>query len=313
MSCESFFVRGPSALPVCPPRTRELTASYPFFFLLVNKVFNTTATLKRVARLPPGTAKERAVRLLLHDHDFFVDCGPHSVEWEAVSAEEEVRMAAAALKADAQRMHPLPAAVRAAREVWVEGVEGVEAAAKGSEVDVADGRADANTTAAAKAAVSVSRTYRVTDIVHTLPAGIWDSRVVSTYEMTNLEDGMFVRVRSPMSVVMDMTWSVKAVTVDEVEDEVEAGAKAGAEAGAEAGAVALELHDEVVIYCSRLLIGTVKSLCEGGWQEIHRRMMARLDEGEEGGGGREKGRKGGKVRGEGDDSTDKAGKDADKA
>src|SRR5690242_18984250 len=34
--------------------------------------------------------------------------------------------------------------------------------------------------------------YSVTDVVQTLPAGLWDSYVVSTYEFTNTETGIFV-------------------------------------------------------------------------------------------------------------------------
>ncbi|EFW99711.1 hypothetical protein CMQ_29 [Grosmannia clavigera kw1407] len=271
-------------------------------------VFNTTATLKRVSRLPPATDRDRAVRLLLHDHDFFVHCGPHSVEWEAVPADEEARLAEAALDADAQGVQPLSAAVRdarmAVRDAWA--------------AEVAEETEEAVHEAADKCSAPLSRTYNVTDVVHTLPAGIWDSRVVSTYEMTNLEDGVFVRVRCPLSIVMDTTWSVEVAKAeeedlgDELDVEAEAQDKAEPETKADEQPGALELHEEIVIYCSRLLIGTVKSLCENGWQEIHKRMIARLDEAEDGG-GREKGRKGERkkeeVSEESEESEEKEDKD----
>ena len=39
----------------------------------------------------------------------------------------------------------------------------------------------------------------------------------------------------------------------------------------------LELVEDVTISCSRLLVGTVKGLCESGWSKIHAKMIERLD------------------------------------
>lgn len=100
-----------------------------------------------------------------------------------------------------------------------------------------------------------TKSYQVTDVVHTLPAGLWDSNVVSTYEFTDISDGLFVRIRSPLSVVMDTVWEIKG----------------------EAGQ--LELVEDVFINCSRLLVGVVKGQCESGWQKIHEKMIDRLREG----------------------------------
>ncbi|ATY60467.1 hypothetical protein A9K55_006680 [Cordyceps militaris] len=92
--------------------------------------------------------------------------------------------------------------------------------------------------------------YRVTDKIHTLPAGLWDSDVVSTYEFINVDNGVFVRIRSPMNVMMESLWLVK---------------------DAEDGKV--ELVEEQVITASRLLMGTVKSMSETGWEGIHASMI----------------------------------------
>lgn len=97
--------------------------------------------------------------------------------------------------------------------------------------------------------------YRVTDKVHTLPAGLWDSDVVSTYEFIDVEKGVFVRIRSPMSVMMESLWLVK-----ETED-----GKA-------------ELVEEQVITASRLLMSTVKSMSEAGWNDIHASMIKKAQE-----------------------------------
>lgn len=82
--------------------------------------------------------------------------------------------------------------------------------------------------------------YNVTDIVETLPKGLWSSNVESTYEFTDIELGTFCALKSPMNVVMHTFWSI---------EEKDGG---------------LELVEACEIKCSRLLIGIVKSLNEGG-------------------------------------------------
>lgn len=82
--------------------------------------------------------------------------------------------------------------------------------------------------------------YKVIDHVETMPKGIWGSTVESTYEFTNVELGLFVRIKSPLNVVMDTAWEIR---------ETDGG---------------LELVEDSTIKCSRLLVGIVKSLNEGG-------------------------------------------------
>ncbi|CAK7211003.1 hypothetical protein SBRCBS47491_000970 [Sporothrix bragantina] len=189
--------------------------------------FSTTANLRHTTLLPAGTDKTQAVKTILQDHKAFIQCGPHSVDCEEVVGDEAAKLAATALAS--QKEHPLPDEVQAVVEAYPKDANG-----------------------------KTFTVYRVTDIVQTLPAGLWDSKVVSTYEMTDTESGVYVRIRSPMSIVMDTTWTIVK-----------------AENGEQ-----LELIEEIVIYCSRLLMGTVKGLCEGGWQQIHANMIKRLTEGE---------------------------------
>ncbi|EJT75480.1 hypothetical protein GGTG_05413 [Gaeumannomyces tritici R3-111a-1] len=109
--------------------------------------------------------------------------------------------------------------------------------------------------ASAAVAGRARRFYEVHDLVHNLPGGLWDSNVVSTNEITDIEAGLFVRIRSPMAVVMDTFWEIRAVEGEEG---------------------AWELVEEITISASRLIVGLVKSLCEGGWEKIHEKMMERL-------------------------------------
>ena len=101
--------------------------------------------------------------------------------------------------------------------------------------------------------------WRITEVVQALPAGLWDSEVVSSYEFTDIEDGLFVCIRSPLNVVLETFWRVKEVR---------------AEDGDESGTTRLEVVEEVTVKCSRLLIGTVKNACDGNWEKIHHSMIA---------------------------------------
>jgi hypothetical protein len=93
--------------------------------------------------------------------------------------------------------------------------------------------------------------YKITDRIHALPAGLWDSDVVSASEFTNLDTGVFVRLKSPLAILMETVWEIK-------------------------GEEKLEMVESVRISCSRLLIGTVKGQCEANWRAIHGTLIAKL-------------------------------------
>ncbi|KAF4998465.1 hypothetical protein FGRMN_3154 [Fusarium graminum] len=96
--------------------------------------------------------------------------------------------------------------------------------------------------------------YSVTDRIHALPAGMWDSDVVSTYEFFDLDRGVFVRTRGPMGLVLETVWQIE-----------------------EAAGRSLEITETVEISCSRLMIGMIKSSCEAGWKGVHEKMLERLN------------------------------------
>ncbi|KAF4431797.1 hypothetical protein FACUT_8557 [Fusarium acutatum] len=97
--------------------------------------------------------------------------------------------------------------------------------------------------------------YSVTDRIHTLPAGLWDSDVISSYEFFDLESGVFVRTRGPMGLVLETVWKI---------EESEGGN--------------LEIVEQVSITCSRLVMGMIKSSCEAGWKGVHGKMLERIEE-----------------------------------
>ncbi|KAF5006164.1 hypothetical protein FDECE_7439 [Fusarium decemcellulare] len=102
-------------------------------------------------------------------------------------------------------------------------------------------------------ASSPPKCYSVTDRVHALPAGLWDSDAVSTAEFFDLDRGVFVRMHCPMSVVIETVWQIR-----------------------EADDGSCEIVEDVVISCSRLLVGVVKSSCEAGWKGVHGNMIEGL-------------------------------------
>jgi hypothetical protein len=156
---------------------------------------------------------------MLSDHPFFLACDPHLAKYELIPASEHAALT------------PPP-----------------------SIPDTVRTKLRSSPDQAGEAVVVPPTCYRVTDIVHAVPAGLWDTNVVSNYEFTDIRDGLFVRIKSPLSIVMDTFWEVR---------EVDGG---------------LELVEDVTIQCSRLLIGIVKGQCENGWKGIHEKMIGRLEE-----------------------------------
>ncbi|KAK4116507.1 hypothetical protein N656DRAFT_774782 [Canariomyces notabilis] len=185
----------------------------------MSSFLSSTANITHSSRLPKGTTRAQALSML-SDYEFFLSCDPHLDKFE--------RIADPAGSLDSAPSVP----------------DSVKSQLRRSSSSSPD-------------PVPTPTCYRVTDIVHAIPAGIWDTNVVSTYEFTDIKDGLFVRIRSPLSIVMDTFWQIREV---EGEDGL------------------LELVEDVNIQCSRLLIGLVKSQCENGWAKIHAKMISRLEE-----------------------------------
>lgn len=99
--------------------------------------------------------------------------------------------------------------------------------------------------------IAPPKSYEVTEKIHTLPAGLWDSNVTSTYEFTNAENGVFIRIKSPMNTFMESLWTIEA----------------------KADGSGYELVEDILIKCSRLLMSTVKGSCETQWKKTHQQII----------------------------------------
>lgn len=216
-----------------PPHPLSLSLTHP---PNPNPVLNTTATLSHTTPLPAGTTRPQALALLA-DHLFFLACDPHMAQHELVPP-----------SAFSQLTPPpsVPDDVRAQ----------IRSPPPSSSSSPPPESSTETTGAEDDDEVPLPTCYRVTDVVHAIPAGIWDTRVVSVYEFTLIGDGVFVRIRSPMGVVLETFWRVR-------EDADEGGL--------------LVLVEDVTVRCSRLLVGIVRGQCEGNWRGIHGKVVARLE------------------------------------
>ncbi|KAK4240789.1 hypothetical protein C8A03DRAFT_41705 [Achaetomium macrosporum] len=164
------------------------------------------------SRLPASTARAQAPAML-SDYEFFLSCDPHLHKFELIPP------------SDLTNLNPPPCIP--------DNVKSQLRSGPPSSPEESESRP-----------AMMPTCYRVTDIVHAIPAGIRDTNVVSTYEFAHVRDGVFVRIRSPLEAKDDQG--------------------------------GLELVEDMTITCSTLLVGLVKGQCEEGWAKIHAKMIARL-------------------------------------
>jgi hypothetical protein len=96
------------------------------------------------------------------------------------------------------------------------------------------------------------------EVVDHMPNPVWSSNVVSREEFVDHGAGTWVRIRSPMSVVMETNWTVRE------------------KEGNGDGDSGLELVEDVEINCSRLVMGIVKGQVENNWKGIHKLIIDKL-------------------------------------
>ncbi|CAI6333167.1 unnamed protein product [Periconia digitata] len=108
-----------------------------------------------------------------------------------------------------------------------------------------------------------TKRYKVTDHMHTLPKGLWDTTVTFESQMTNTENGIEWVIKAPLGLVQRTSWKLVKSS------EVDGGGKGQAEAKEDEWC----LVEDVEINASRLLVGTVKSKCEENWKGIHAKFV----------------------------------------
>lgn len=116
-----------------------------------------------------------------------------------------------------------------------------------------------------------TKRYRVTDHMHALPKGLWDSTVTFESQITNTSDGVKWVVKAPLGLVQNTSWTIMRTTDVGKGKEKASDDEASAEDRSE-----WSLVEEVEIKASRLLVGTVKSKCEENWRGVHGRFIAQL-------------------------------------
>lgn len=118
-----------------------------------------------------------------------------------------------------------------------------------------------------------TKRYKVTDHMHTLPKGLWDTTVTFESQMTDTATGVAWVIKAPLGLVQRTTWNV--LRRSEVQgEEAEWNRTVGVE-GDEEGEWCLV--EDVEINASRLLVGTVRSKCEESWRAIHKTFVEVLE------------------------------------
>ncbi|KAH7082412.1 hypothetical protein FB567DRAFT_106199 [Paraphoma chrysanthemicola] len=110
-----------------------------------------------------------------------------------------------------------------------------------------------------------AKRYKVTDHMHALPKGLWDSTVSFVAEMTNTEDGILWVIKAPLGLVQETTW--RCLKTEGLAD---------ADKGPDAEKCEWSLVEDVEIKANRLLVGTVKGKCEENWKGTHSRFVEHL-------------------------------------
>jgi hypothetical protein len=119
--------------------------------------------------------------------------------------------------------------------------------------------------------------YSVTDAMHALPAGLWDTTVRFSAEITDRDDGVEWVVRAPMGLVQTSLWTVERDEAPPPPPPAAEGEGEGErEREREDQGERWTLVEDVTIRCSRLLVGTVRGKCEENWRGTHERWAAQL-------------------------------------
>ena len=118
-----------------------------------------------------------------------------------------------------------------------------------------------------------TKRYKVTDIMQTLPKGLWGSTVTFEAQMTNTENGVIWINKAPLGLLQNTTWRLMKVDVL-VENDIKS-----ANVAVEGDKGEWALVEDVNIEANRLILGIATGKCEAGWRATHGKFAKSLQEG----------------------------------
>ncbi|KAK7941430.1 uncharacterized protein PG986_013817 [Apiospora aurea] len=110
-------------------------------------------------------------------------------------------------------------------------------------------------------ATALRHQVQVYEVHDHVPNPVWSSDVTSLEEFVDCAEGIWVRVRSPLGIVLETTWFIcekKRGKKDERDG--------------------LELVQTLVCTCNRLLASLTKAQVEKGWQQVHEKLIQAMVE-----------------------------------
>ncbi|KAF2274919.1 uncharacterized protein EI97DRAFT_421628 [Westerdykella ornata] len=116
--------------------------------------------------------------------------------------------------------------------------------------------------------------YKVTDHMHTLPKGLWDTTVTFESLITNTSDGVEWVIKAPLGLSQTTTW--RLVRNSELKGGQDENGNEDGGPGFREELDGWSLVEDVEIRGSRLLVGTVKGKCEENWKGIHARYVSQV-------------------------------------
>lgn len=99
-----------------------------------------------------------------------------------------------------------------------------------------------------------SKQVQVYEVHDHVPNPVWSSDVTSIEEFVDCAEGIWVRVRSPLGVVLETTWFICEKRDKDGRDN-------------------LELVQTLVCTCNQLLAALCKSQVDKGWHAVHEKLI----------------------------------------
>ncbi|KAK7923564.1 hypothetical protein PG985_007635 [Apiospora marii] len=106
-----------------------------------------------------------------------------------------------------------------------------------------------------KSIVPLNNTVKVYEVHDHVPNPVWSSDVTSLEEFVDCAEGVWVRVRSPLGIVLETTWFICEKKKPDEDGST------------------LELVQTLVCTCNRLLAPICKGQVDKGWRGVHEKLI----------------------------------------